>query len=238
MDKFTEKLMDKIDCSKIKPKSKLLCKIKSISKYLILSGIILLDSFLFSIIFFFIEQSDFDLNMALNHSVLFLVPYFWVALFLAIIVISYFYVFYKFKGYRLSPIISMFIVAFVTISLGLCLHSVNELNESADDVMAINIPFYYDIINGDDLWDDRESGYLLGRIKSIEIDKERNIIKLLDCKNKDLFTLYYEGDIKDVYRCNFILNDRYKIIATKDIYGNYKIKEIRPWHKGDCPMKR
>lgn len=238
MDNFAEKLIKKIDNENIKPKSRFSYDFKKIIDIIIFIFIVLLDSLLLSLIFFFIRECSMDLDVFVNQSILFFLPYFWITLFLGIIVISYFYFFYKLKGYRLNPVILLLVIGFITFGLAFGMSSINNFNEEADEVLSVNMPFYYNTIVNDDPWHDYIGGKVLGRLSSIKIDNNRNVINLVDNSNNIIFTAFYDGDIRNVYNCNFIINNRYKVIAQRTFDGNYKILEIRSWHSDECPKKR
>jgi len=243
MDKFTENLIKTLDCKNIKQKSKLSCTVAKWIEFLIFLLIIALDSFLFSLIFFYIKEMDFSIIKNLNQSVLFFLPYFWITLFLGIIIISYLYFYYKFKGYKLNPVVSLSLIFVITAGFGFGISFINGLNEEADEVLSLRMPYYYNTIFNDNIWDDCCNGSdcgdcLFGRLKSIKIDNNRDVISLVDDRNHAIFSAFYEGDIKKVYNCNFIINNRYKIIARKSLDGSYKILEVRPWHNDECPRER
>ncbi len=243
MDKFTENLIKKLDSNHIKQKTKLSFAVSKWLEFLVFLLIVILDSFLFSLIFFYIKEMDYDIVKNLHQSILFLLPYFWITLFLGIIIISYLFFYYKLKGYKLNPIVSLGFVFIITAGLGFGISSVGGLNEEADEVLSLNMPYYYDTIFNDNIWDDCCNGSdcgdcLFGRLKSINIDNNRNTISLFDDRNNVVFSAFYDGNIKDVYNCNFIINNRYKIIARKFFDGSYRILEIRPWHSSECPKKR
>lgn len=243
MDKFTENLIKKLECNNIKQKSKLFCAFFRWVEFLVFIFIVILDSFLFSLIFFYIKEVDYNILKNLHQSVLFFLPYFWITLFIGIIIVSYLCFYFKFKGYKLNPIVSLGLVFVITSGFGFSISSINGLNEGADEVLSLKMPYYYNTVLNDNIWDDCCDGddcgdCLFGRLKSIEIDKEKNIISLVDDRNNEIFSVFYEGDIKDVYDCNFIINNRYKIIARRSLDGSYKILEVRPWHNDECPKKR
>lgn len=243
MDKFTENLINKIDCNNIKQKSKLSCAAYKWTEFLVFIFIVIFDSFLFSLMFFYIKEVDYDIIKNLHQPIFLFLPYFWITLFLGVIVLSYCCFYYKFKGYRLNSIVSLFIVFFITAGIGLSISCINGLNEETDEMLSLRMPYYYSTVLNDNTWDncckkvDHED-CLFGRFKSIKINNNKNIINLVNDKNKIFFSAFYEGNIRDVYGCNFIINNRYKIIARKTLDGSYKIIEIRSWYKDECSKKK
>lgn len=243
MDKFTENLINKLDCNNIKQKSKLSCNVAKWAEFLVFILIIVLDSFLFSLIFFYIKEVDYDIVKSINQPVLLFLPYFWITLFLGIIVLSYFYFYYKLKGYRLNFVFSFGSVLLITAGFGFGISCIRGLNESTDEALSLAMPHYYNTIFNDNVWGNCCDGIdcddcLIGRLRSINISQDREIMSLFDDRNKRIISIVYDGNIKNIYKCNFVINNRYKIIAKRLFDGSYKVLAIRPWHKDECPNGR
>lgn len=237
MDNFTENLLNKINSEKLKQKSKLSCKFHRWLEFIFFLFIVLLDSFIFSLIFFYIREMDFDIIKNADICILCFLPYFWIVLFFVGVTIGYFYFYYKMKGYRFSFIFSSVLLLCITSVFGLLISSIDGLNEKTDDDLSLHMPYYYNAITNDDIWENCGHDCLFGRLKFFNIDGNRSVISFVDDKTKNVFSVLYEGDIRSIYDCDFVLNHRYKIMAKKDVNGLYKVIDIRSWHKDDCFKK-
>lgn len=240
MDKFTEGIIKKIEEKNIKPKSRAYFIIKRILDIGVFLSILILSSLLFSMVFHYMEESDFELNAKLNNSILFLIPFFWIALFIIILVVGFIYFYYKLNGYRNNIALSIFLTLIASVLIGFCINFCSRFNYDIDDFLSVNMPMYYQTIPQDDIWREPERGYLFGRLKSIEIINNLTVLKLVDDINKSTFTAEFVNDNNGygVYKCAFRINDRYKFI-TDSSYGGYggdtyNIIKAIPWHLDDC----
>lgn len=238
MDNFTQNLLNKIDSEKLKQKSKLSCKFRRWIEFVFFLLIVLLDSFIFSLIFFYIKEMDFDIIKNTDICLLCFLPYFWIVLFFIGVTIGYFYFYYKLKGYRLNFVFSSVLLLCITSIFGLIISSINGLNEKTDDKLSVYMPYYYDSIPNDNIWDNCGHDCLFGRLKFFNIDRSRSIISFVDDRTDQVFSVLYNGDIRNIYDCDFIINNRYKIMAKKNVNGLYEIINIRSWHKDDCLFKK
>ncbi|MEZ7820916.1 MAG: hypothetical protein QMB51_01260, partial [Patescibacteria group bacterium] len=108
---------------------------------------------------------------------------------------------------------------------------------------SMTMPHYYNTIFNDNIWGDCCDGVncdncLIGRLKAVNINRGVQVMSFFDDKSKKIISIVYDGDIRSVYRCNFIINNRYKIVAKKLFDGSYKVLAIRPWHKDECPNNK
>ena len=238
MDKFTENLMKFIEDKKIKQKTKFYYIMKKIVEILAFLFILLLNSFLFSMIFYLIKEADFDINAKLDNSFLLLIPYIWIVIFIIAITASYIYFYYKFNGYKNNAVISIGAIIFTSTLFGLGINYLSNLNYVTDDFLSLNLSsYYYNTTPQAGLWENPDDGYIFGRLKSVKNIDNKIILEMIDDRNKEMFEGQLFGsdkELKDMYKCDLELMNRYKLVIEKGYGRKYNILQIMPWHKGDC----
>lgn len=233
MDKFTKNLIQFIEDKKIRQKTKFYYVLKKIMEIAAFLFVLLFNSFLFSMIFYLIKEADFDINSKLNNSFLLLIPYIWIFLFIIAITASYIYFYYKLNGYKNNALISIGAIIFTSILFGLSINYLSNLNYATDDFLSLKLSsYYYNTVPQSYLWENPDNGYVFGRLKSVKNIDNKIVLEMMNDKNKEIF----EGELFDpsMYKCNFELMDRYKLVIEKGYGKIYSILKILPWHKDDC----
>jgi len=238
MDKFTKNLMQFIEDKKIKQTPKFYYITKKVVEIGAFLFVLLLNSFLFSMIFYLIKEADFDINSKLNNSFLFLIPYIWIFIFILAITASYIYFYYKLNGYKNNALISIGTIVFTSILFGVGINYLSNFNYIADDFLSLKLSScYHSITPQTNLWGNPNNGYIYGRLKSIKNIDNRIIFEMMDDRNKEIFEGEFLGsneNLKNIYGCDFEIMDRYKLIIEKGYGKKYNILKILPWHRADC----
>lgn len=173
-----------------------------------------------------IDRSVFGrLGLSLPEKLFYSVPFFWVAVTLAIAAVAYINFRRTRRGYRVG--IKQFAIkaGVIAIALGTLIYALN-ISRYLDRAAVENIPIYSSIVpfntNG---WFDPDHGLLSGSIKIKESDKS---FTLRD-QNFDLWTVSSDDAAVNPAGFKFNSGDRVKIIGRKTGDLEFRAVEIRPF---------
>ena len=184
MAEIAKKTLEKIKEEKITPEPKWKFFLTDWAYWGFFAFTIVFGSLSFSVIFFVLRESDWDIYRYLHHGpwsfTLELLPYFWIAslsffLFLAIINFHH-----TKHGYRFTPTLIVGSSILLSALLGASL-SLIKAGEVLDDALFENYPTYGKIAGFHrTVWNDPENGLLNGLV----ISKEDGTVKIIDRNKK------------------------------------------------------
>lgn len=232
---FSREILEKIKKDGIKPKSKWHFMLKDYVVWFVFAVSIVLGALSFSIILHFWEINDWDAYYRVSDNfvafVALTMPYFWLACFLAFVLVAYRYLQHTKTGYRLEFAKVVFLNLVLTFVGGAVLYSVG-LGRQAENEFAKRAPFYDNLRNDQEkIWLRPEQGVIIGRV--IEIEAESDLIELDDPRQATWIV-----DTSDAeYFQGFIVQEGFMIkVFGKRGEGNYFVaEEIRPLLKEHGP---
>ncbi|HAT03191.1 MAG TPA: hypothetical protein DCS29_00225 [Candidatus Magasanikbacteria bacterium] len=169
---ITDKILDKI--KDIKPKSRFSFLAKNYAFWGAGVVSIVIGAITVSAILFVLLNQDWDLTGRAGgmwHVLLFVLPYFWIAVFVLFVIIAYYEVRHIEGGYRvtLPIIIGAYFVASIVLGIGMYTVGVGERTEKT---FVDHAPLYGRLSEPrHEIWHSPEQGLLLGMIAEIQDDK-------------------------------------------------------------------
>ncbi|MDD4761869.1 MAG: hypothetical protein PHZ25_02520 [Candidatus Pacebacteria bacterium] len=238
MSDIAKKALEQIKEEKISPEPKWKFLLKNWVYWGVFGLTIVLGSLSFSVVFFVIKGSDWDIFPRLNQSfigfALFILPRFWIIavfLFLFLAILNFRHTKH---GYRLSPsfIVSLSIILSVLIG-GLLSYA--KVGEYLDNLLFENSPAYEKIAGSHrNVWENPEKGLLGGIV--VSLDLEKNKASVVDRKRHiwDVDLQGLEGDAEGLS-----VNFPARFIGNQTGPFSFSAEEIRPGKIGSpfAPIK-
>lgn len=165
------------------------------------------------------------LGLSLPEKLFYSIPFFWVAVTLAIAAVAYVNFKRTRRGYRVSAKQFAITAVVVGVALGTLMYALN-ISRYVDRAAVQNIPIYSSVVplntNG---WFDPAHGLLSGSVKIKESDES---FTLRD-QNFDLWTVSSKDASVNPEEFKFNSGDRVKIIGKKTGDFEFRAVEIRPF---------
>ncbi len=228
MKDLVQETIEKIKNEKIKPTAKWKFIAKDYSVWFICFVSILLGAISLGLILFLLLDLDWDIYSDLTHPQfgLFLrtIPYFWIAILLLILALSFISFRKTKKGYRYDNIVIVLGSIGIIILLGLVAHSFHA-GKSVHEMISKIFPQYSKMNNlKEKEWSAPEFGFLGGKIISL---KDQGF-DLKDFEGK-LWIVDYDN--KTLVRCElpFEVEEKVKLIGKEVEERKFEASEIRPW---------
>jgi hypothetical protein len=235
MSDIAKKALEQIKEEKISPEPKWKFLLKNWVYWGAFGLTILLGSLSFSVIFFVIRESDWDIFPRLNQSflgfTLFILPRFWlvaVFLFLLLAILNFRHTKH---GYRLSPsfIVTLSIIASVLIG-GLLSYA--NVGKYLDDALFEKYPLYGEMAGSHrNVWENPDNGLLSGIITSLDLEKNKALV--ID-RSRLLWDVNLEGLNGNIEGLSVDFPARF--IGKRTGSSSFSAEEIRPGKIGS-PFK-
>jgi hypothetical protein len=232
MKNISEEVVKKIKEEKIEPKSKWSCNFYNGLWWAFFIVSILLGALFLAIIFFLISDIDWNIREHLGQSsfgfFFRVIPFIWIALSIAILLLAYLNLRNTRKGYKYSWLAVLLLMGVILLMSSVVLHAL-RVNKQANSFLKSNIPSYKRMVcDRENLWSQPERGLLAGTIM-IFIQGD-NKMKLVDFNN-DVWEITF-GENANIHRkVKLTERELIRLIGTgKDlVQKKFEAIEIMPW---------
>ncbi len=225
-----QEVFEKIKAGHIKPKPRWEFLLKNYIFWSMFVLSLVVGALAISVIIFMAQNDDWDLYEKLSGGLLNFIfatlPYFWLVVMIAFIIIADYYLRHTKTGYRYNLMLIVIISVGSSAMLGALAHSAG-LGRIIVDTMSVKIPIYENLnFNRAKMWIQPERGLLAG-----------TIVNLLDEHNFGLddFTsrswIIFAEDARLRERAKIEVGENIKLIGVLLEAGEFKAMEIRPWGK-------
>jgi hypothetical protein len=227
MMKASEKLLQKIREREVTPTPKWRFTLRNSLLLAAFAAAVLLGALAFSVVLFAIQQTDFDILGHLTHSrlelFLGLLPFFWILVLVACLILAIYSVQYSPKGYKFTALRLAGYSAALSILLG-ALFFIAGGGRSLEKAFDTKVALYQSVQEKKArLWSMPEDGYLSGEI----VEAGAGSLRLKDFKGEE-WTVHFEG----AFIPPAVLLERgetIKLIGEITEKEEFTASEIRPW---------
>jgi hypothetical protein len=231
-----KQILDRIKQRRLRPTPKGFFYARDAVVWILLTVFVAALSLGFAMTMFMIRGTDFGLfeklGLTSGQKIAYSIPYFWIAVSLAVAIGVYVNYRNTRRGYRMSRKQLGVITLFVALSLGFVLYSL-DIAEYINDAASENIPLYNSVnpLNTN-TWLDPEHGLLSGAVR----DRESESDFMLRDANGDLWHVTGRN-IKIADDFVWSSGDRIKLIGVKTGDGEFRAAEILPWEERSTKEK-
>jgi heme/copper-type cytochrome/quinol oxidase subunit 2 len=223
----SNKLIEKIRESQVKPIPRWHYRLKDIATWLVFLFCILFGALAFSVILFAIQQVDFNMVSHVSHShvelILVLVPVFWIISLVIFLVIAIFSLKYSKKGYKYTVLSLMSFSTALSILLG-TVFFISGGGVWLEHAFAARVSNYESIQERKmRVWSGPDTGSLSGTILSAS----DVTIELQDFQGKTWQVDYQDADI--VPAVGIIDGEKIKMTGKMTSENTFKADKLRPW---------
>jgi len=185
LNNLAEKVIKTIEEKNIKPRPKWEFVLKNYFIWTVAVLALIIGSLAFAIIIYLIKSSDWELYQQINDGwlkfIILSLPYFWLFIFIALILLAYYNFKHTKKGYKYHLHLIV-IITFILSLTGGSLFYTFGLGQYIDNIFEQQIPIYRQLMaHRYKVWQHPENGLLAGRIEKII---SSNIFTLRDLNNK------------------------------------------------------
>lgn len=234
--KASERLLQKIREEQAEPTPRWHFALKNKLLWAAFGLAAVLGALAFSVILFAIQQTDFNITSHLSHSglelFLGLLPFFWIILLLAFLLIAMYSVQYSRRGYKFTLAKLVGYSVALSILLG-TLFFIGGGAQRLEQAFALKVGIYESIQEKKvKLWSMPEEGYLSGEI----VETGLAAFRLKDFHGKE-WTVRYEG----AFISPVVLLEReeqVKLIGEMEGAEVFIASEVRPWGGAGSRMRR
>ncbi|MCB9291486.1 MAG: hypothetical protein H6560_29565 [Lewinellaceae bacterium] len=234
--KPSEKLLQKIIEEQSEPAPRWHFAVKNKLLWLAFGLAVVLGALAFSVILFAIQQTDFNITSHLSHSglelFLGLLPFFWIIMLVAFLLIAMYSVQYSRRGYKFTLAKLVGYSAALSILLG-TLFFIGGGAQRLEQAFALNVSIYESIQEKKvRIWSMPEEGYLAGEI----VETGLGTFRLKDFQGKEWTVSYQDAFIPPVV----LLERGEKVKLVGEIAGKdeFAASEVRPWGGVGSRMRR
>lgn len=228
--KTSQKLLEKIQASKITQRSRLEFVLKNSLFWTLFVLSIIIGGLSFSVILFVLSETEFDVLSQINDSrvelFIGILPFFWVISCIIFLLISIFGIRHSKIGYRYSPFWVFGNNIILSITLGASFFFAGGA-EKIEQIFAENIPIYESVEEEKiAIWSMPEQGFLSGTIIEKRID-EKKILTIKDFNGKKLEIDFTNALVRG--RVLLQKDEKIKIIGEMSKNNIFIAEELRPW---------
>ncbi|MDD3487077.1 MAG: hypothetical protein PHF35_01705 [Candidatus Moranbacteria bacterium] len=231
MEKLGDKILDKIKKEKIEPRPKWQFLLRDCSVWLFFLVSLVVGAVAFCVSLYIFLNNDWDLYQYLHTTlvghVLISIPYVWIAILVAFVLIANYNFKYTRNGYRHETFLVVGLSVAGSLLFGAFLHSMG-MGERIENAVSDGLPFYEKMVccgNRKDIWDHPENGLLGGEITDV-FDPENFEVK--DFQGA-FWSVRETDDTIEYAPLQMIVGEEVKIIGEKEGPDIFWAREIRPW---------
>jgi len=229
MKNIIQDTLEKIKSRGVTPEPRWKYIIKKYTLWSAFAVVAILGALSFSIASNSLLQLDWDLYRFSNQNALIytlsLLPYFWIIIIGAFLILTFFELRKTEKGYRFSwlrlsliSIGSVIIFGFIFFLTG--------LGRNFNSLLTRNVPYYgqHMMVTKETQWTQPENGFLSGSLTYVS----KNTLEITDLNNKDWDILLDKNTLVRP-SVTIVKGETIKIIGTKKSNSSFQATEIRPW---------
>jgi len=228
-----EKTLKIIKEEKITPRARWLFLLKDYSVWLLFIISVFVGAISTSTIIFMLTTNDWDIYEHLDRSlfshIFFSMPYFWILILLAFILVAYNDFRYTRRGYHYEMRLIIFGSVVASMILGLIIFFAG-FGESIHKLFMEQVPFYNNLVSDrQDVWSNPQKGLLGGWITEV---KNQNEFMIKDFNGK-IWTIEKE-DMESFNSKLVQAGNEVELIGQLSQDSIFFVQEIRPWYGGCC----
>lgn len=228
---LTQSVLQRVADNQIKPKSRLYFIVKRSLIWLGVLLSIIIGSLASSVLVFLIVNNDWEAYDLITHNLMYFIlltlPYFWLFIFIAFVVLAYSYMRRTQHGYRYSLWSLTLIYLVLCFIIGGTAYAYGGSQE-IDRLLTINVPLYKTVVNQQTArWSQPQQGLIAGDIEKIDANKKEIILE--DIEGHLWHVDYSEAKLNNKIKLDKLGKEkRLQLVGIKDDENNFTAKEILP----------